>query len=752
MVDRDVSGTGPALTEVDGEPGVWRLGPVGDPALLIDPHAAQALFAGVAPDPFALLGPHAVERDGAAGGGRDTVVRAFVPPAEAVEAIDAGGTVLAQLLALQTPGLFCGRIPTGAAYRLRIHWPGGMTQETEDPYAFGLLLGELDLHLFAEGTHQQLGRCFGAQVMEIHGILGVRFAVWAPNAQRVSVVGEFNGWDGRRHPMRKRVEAGVWELFIPRLPVGTLYKYEIVGPHGLLPLKADPVALEAETPPRTASVIADPAPFRWTDADWFAARAGRTQPTHAPLSIYEVHVGSWRRVAHEGGRALRWDELGDQLIPYVTGLGFTHVELLPIMGHPFGGSWGYQVLSQFAPQADYGSPADLARFVDRCHGAGLGVILDWVPGHFPTDVHGLAAFDGTALYEHADPREGFQPEWNTALYNLGRHEVHGFLLSSALHWIERYHVDGLRVDAVASLLYRDYARSAGEWIPNRYGGRENIESIDFLRHLNDTVAERCPGVLTIAEESTAWPGVTQATHYGGLGFSFKWNMGWMHDTLRYMSHDPVYRSFDHHDMTFGLLYAFFERFVLPLSHDEVVHGKGSLIGRMPGDTWQRFANLRAYFGFMWTQPGKKLLFMGGSLGRTGNGITMGRSIGRRSSIRCIAVCSAWSPTSIGSMPMSRRCMCSTTRVPASAGSWSMTTATASMPIAATAVPARQRWSRSAISRPCLACTIASVCRTAASGVRFSTPTPRSTAVRISAMAAGCKRMPRARTASRSRSS
>ncbi len=602
------------MIAVGGGPEARRIGRVDDPALQIDPHAAQALADGLAPDPFALLGPHAVERNGAAGS-RDTVVRAFVPPAEAVEAIDAGGTVLAQLSAVQTPGLFCGRIPTGAAYRLRIHWPGGLMQETEDPYCFGLLLGEIDLHLFAEGTHLQLGRCLGAQVMEIDGIPGARFAVWAPNARRVSVVGDFNAWDGRRHPMRKRVEAGIWELFIPRLPIGTLYKYEILGAQGLLPLKADPVALEVEMPPRTAAVIADPAPFHWTDADWLAARASHTHPTRAPLSIYEVHVGSWRRVAHEGGRALRWDELGDQLIPYVTGLGFTHVELLPIMGHPFGGSWGYQVLSQFAPQPDYGSPADFARFVDRCHGAGLGVILDWVPGHFPIDAHGLAAFDGTALYEHADPREGFHPEWNTALYNLGRREVHAFLLSSAVHWIERYHVDGLRVDAVASLLYRDYARGPGEWIPNRYGGRENIESIEFLRHLNDTVAERHPGVLTIAEESTAWPGVTQPTHYGGLGFSFKWNMGWMHDTLRYMSHDPVHRSYDHHDMTFGLLYAFFERFVLPLSHDEVVHGKGSLIGRMPGDTWQRFANLRAYFGFMWTQPGKKLLFMGGEFGQ-----------------------------------------------------------------------------------------------------------------------------------------
>ncbi|MGH8142905.1 MAG: 1,4-alpha-glucan branching protein GlgB, partial [Steroidobacteraceae bacterium] len=509
---------------------------------------------------------------------------------------------------VQTPGLFAGEIAADTSYRLRIRWPDGVVQETEDPYAFGLLVGELDLYLFAEGTHMELGRCLGARMMSIGDVSGVRFAVWAPNARRVSVVGDFNGWDGRRHAMRQRIEAGIWELFIPRLPPGSVYKYEILGPRGLLPLKADPVALVAEAPPRTASVVADPAPLRWTDAAWLEARARNGGLTHAPLSIYELHVGSWRR-------GLGWDELGDQLIPYVSELGYTHIELLPIMGHPFGGSWGYQVLSQFAPQATYGSPAQFARFVDRCHAAGIGVILDWVPGHFPTDTHGLAGFDGTALYEHADPREGYHPQWNTALYNLGRNEVHAFLQSSALHWLEYYHVDGLRVDAVASMLYRDYARDEGQWIANRYGGRENIEAITFLRHLNDAVARRVPGALMIAEESTAWPGVTQSTRHGGLGFSFKWNMGWMHDTLRYLSHDPLYRAHDHHDLTFGLLYAFYERFVLPLSHDEVVHGKGSLIGRMPGETWQRFANLRAYFGFMWTQPGKKLLFMGGEFGQ-----------------------------------------------------------------------------------------------------------------------------------------
>jgi 1,4-alpha-glucan branching enzyme len=579
-----------------------------DRELTGDPQLTAALADGRLNDPFSLLGPHA-----SSGGGR--VLRVFLPPALNVTAVDHSGAVLSELQQTTTPGLFVGRIPATGAYCLRIRWPGGELQEQEDPYAFGLLLGELDIYLLAEGNHLELGRCLGAQVMTVTGVTGVRFAVWAPNAQRVSVVGDFNSWDGRRHAMRKRVEVGVWELFIPRLSIGTLYKYEIVGRHGLLPLKADPVALQIESPPRTASVVADPTPFTWTDHEWLQARPANQSLQHAPLSIYEVHAGSWRRQSQDGWRALNWQELAEQLIPYVQMMGFTHIELMPIMGHPFTGSWGYQVLSQYAPQATFGEPAQFARFVDRCHAAGIGVILDWVPGHFPVDAHGLADFDGTPLYEHADPREGFHQEWNTAIYNLGRREVHAFLISGALHWLQHFHIDGLRVDAVASLLYRDYARREGEWIANRYGGRENIEAIDFLRHLNDAVAERVPGALVIAEESTAWPGVTQPTREGGLGFHYKWNMGWMHDTLRYMKHDPVHRAYDHHDMTFGLLYAFSERFVLPLSHDEVVHGKGSLIARMPGDSWQRFANLRCYLSFMWTQPGKKLLFMGGELGQ-----------------------------------------------------------------------------------------------------------------------------------------
>ena len=444
--------------------------------------------------------------------------------------------------------------------------------------------------------------------MQIDGVDGVRFAVWAPNAARVSVVGDFNAWDGRRHPMRSRLPSGVWELFIPRLQPAERYKYELLDRNWQpLPLRADPVAQEAEVPPATASVIPDPTPFVWTDDAWLAQRPGR-QAVAAPISIYEMHVPSWM---HADGHPLDWDALVEKLIPYAVGMGFTHIELLPIMAHPFGGSWGYQPLGQFAPLATLGSPASLARFIDRCHAAGLGVILDWVPAHFPTDAHGLAQFDGTPLYEHSDPREGFHRDWNTLIYNLGRNEVRAFLIASALFWLEHYHVDALRVDAVASMLYRDYSRNPGEWIPNIYGGRENLEAVSFLQELSRTVADRCAGTMLIAEESTAWPGVTASPEHGGLGFTFKWNMGWMHDTLHYVMQDPVYRRYDHDSMTFGLIYAFSEKFVLPLSHDEVVHGKGSLFGRMPGDEWQKFANLRAYFGFMWGHPGKKLLFMGG---------------------------------------------------------------------------------------------------------------------------------------------
>ncbi|PWV65962.1 1,4-alpha-glucan branching enzyme [Plasticicumulans acidivorans] len=566
--------------------------------------AARALAAGENSDPFGLLGPHT---DGGA-----AVVRTFQPGARAVELVCQGGETVPMSADPAAPGLFSCHLGNLGRYRLRIHW-AQTVHEIDDPYAFGVLLDAWDLGLFSGGGHAALGRCFGAMPMNIDGVDGVRFAVWAPNARRVSVVGDFNSWDGRRHPMRCRYEAGVWELFIPGLRAGERYKFEILGQHGLLPQKADPMAWAAELPPASASIVVEHAAFEWSDEAWMAQRARSGRASDAAMSIYEVHAASWKRPWGPGETVLHWDELTEQLIPYVRDMGFTHIELLPITLHPFGGSWGYQPLGLYAPQPDFGSPAAFARFVDACHRAGIGVLLDWVPAHFPTDAHGLARFDGTALYEHADPREGFHRDWNTLIYNFGRNEVRSFLLSSALHWLQQYHLDGLRVDAVASMLYRDYSRNEGEWIPNRYGGRENLEAVEFLRQLNTTVARECPGALMIAEESTAWPGVTHPVESGGLGFSYKWNMGWMHDTLLYIGKNPVHRSWEHDRICFGLIYAFSEQFILPLSHDEVVHGKGSLLGRMPGDAWQRFANLRAYLAFMWAHPGKKLLFMGGEL-------------------------------------------------------------------------------------------------------------------------------------------
>ena len=561
-------------------------------------------------DPFSVLGPHA---DGQGG----YYIRAFLPQALSVNVVDREtGDVLGPLSCPDVPGLFVGQFAEPRAYALRIQWAGG-EQTSEDPYSFGPLLGEMDLYLFAEGNHRDLSHCLGAQVMSVDGVPGVRFAVWAPNARRVSVVGDFNIWDGRRHPMRLRHPSGVWEIFIPRLQAGEAYKYEILGEHGILPLKADPMALATQRPPQTASKVASPLAVDWQDQDWMQAR-GQLQRPDAPLSIYELHVGSWQCEVDEVGEVARqytWHELAQRLIPYVREMGFTHIELMPIMEHPFGGSWGYQPLSQFAPSARYGSPDDFGAFVNACHVAGIGVILDWVPAHFPNDEHGLAQFDGTALYEYANPLEGFHKDWNTLIYNLGRTEVHGFMLASALHWLKDFHIDGLRVDAVASMLYRDYSRQPGEWIPNRHGGRENLEAIDFLRHLNDVVALEAPGALMIAEESTAWPGVSQRTDEGGLGFSYKWNMGWMHDSLHYIQQDPVYRAHHHNELSFGLVYAWTERFIVPISHDEVVHGKHSLIDKMPGDRWQKFANLRAYLSFMWTHPGKKLLFMGCEFGQ-----------------------------------------------------------------------------------------------------------------------------------------
>jgi len=559
-----------------------------------------ALVEGRHGDPFALLGPHATDAG--------PLVRAFLPGADAAEVIDAAGKRLAALDRTNPAGFFEGPVPLVGPYRLRVQ-THGTTYEAEDPYRFGSTLGDLDLHLLTNGHHQDLGLVLGAHPASYDGVAGARFAVWAPNAQRVSVVGDFNHWNPARHPMRKHWGAGVWDLFLPGVGVGSVYKYDIIGPHGeRLPQKADPVAWRAEVPPATGSIVAGKLQHAWSDAGWMARR-GAAQTEHAPISVYEAHAASWAPGSEDGG--IDWQLLADRLVPYCAGLGFTHIELLPIMEHPFGGSWGYQPLGQFATSSRLGPPEGFAHFVDRCHAMGVGVILDWVPAHFPTDAHGLAQFDGTPLYEHADPREGFHRDWNTLIFNLGRNEVRNFLIGSALFWLDHYHVDGLRVDAVASMLYRDYSRNADEWVPNVHGGRENLESVAFLQELSRVVDQRCPGAVLIAEESTAWPGVSRPANEGGLGFHFKWNMGWMHDTLHYMEEQPVYRRWHHGEITFGLVYAFSERFMLPLSHDEVVYGKGSLIRKMPGDDWQRFANLRAYFGFMWTSPGKKLLFMGG---------------------------------------------------------------------------------------------------------------------------------------------
>jgi 1,4-alpha-glucan branching enzyme len=559
-------------------------------------------------DPFAILGPHAGE------GKNKWLVRLYLPGALAVEVLprEGGGRpVEAREVA---PGLFEAPLSRKPRYRLGITWPEAR-QETADPYSFGPQLGELDLHLISEGRHFDLARVLGANLRTVDGVDGVLFAVWAPNASSAAVVGDFNSWDARRHLMRLRHGTGLWEIFMPGVTPGMTYKFALKGPGGIdLPWKADPLARATELPPHTSSVVAPAPDFTWSDEAWMAGRAER-QRAEAPVSIYEVHVSSWLRTAY--GQFGSWDEAAERLIPYVAGLGFTHLELLPITEHPFGGSWGYQPLSLFAPTARLGSPEAFARFVDRCHAAGLGVLLDWVPAHFPSDEHGLARFDGTALYEHEDPREGFHRDWNTLIYNLGRLEVRGFLTASALWWLSTFHLDGLRVDAVASMLYRDYSREPGEWVPNRFGGRENLEAISFLQHLNLVVRERCPGAITIAEESTAWPGVTAPVKDGGLGFDFKWSMGWMHDTLRFFARDPIYRHHHLDDITFGLLYGFSERFVLPLSHDEVVHGKGSMIDKMPGDNWQKFANLRLCYALMWCHPGKKLIFMGAEFAQGG---------------------------------------------------------------------------------------------------------------------------------------
>ena len=566
------------------------------PSLQTNHLLAHALQAGRCRDPFSHLGPH---RDAADG----WVVRAFLPGATAVRALAAdGGAVLAHLTDAEGLGLFAGHVGglDRPHYRLAVEF-GDRRFELEDPYRFGPWLGEMDVWLLAEGRHLRPWQKLGAHPTTLDGTPGTAFAVWAPHAQRVSVVGDFNGWDGRRHPMRWRAECGVWEIFLPQVLAGALYKFEVIDEQGLCVLKSDPYARRSEGPPGNAAVVCAKPPA--SNRRYAGALGGES----APMAIYEVHAGSWRR---PDGRMPDWDELAATLVPYAADMGFTHIELLPVSEHPFYGSWGYQPTGLYAPTARYGSPEALCRFIDAAHAAGLRVILDWVPGHFPADPHALARFDGSALYEHADPREGFHRDWNTLIYNFGRHEVRNFLVGNALYWIEQFGVDGLRVDAVASMLYRDYSRPAGEWVPNRDGGRENYEAIDFLKLANQTLHREVPGVLTMAEESTAFPRVTGDPHHGGLGFDYKWNMGWMNDTLAYFSLDPLYRRWHHDRITFAMMYAYSERFVLPLSHDEVVHGKGSLLGKMAGDPWQKRANLRALYALMWAFPGKKLLFMG----------------------------------------------------------------------------------------------------------------------------------------------
>jgi len=556
------------------------------------------------PDPHSLLGIHP-DGDG-------VVVRTFRPDAERVTVVpDFGGRVPA---VHRRGGVFEARLNDRRdlfGYLIEVRYPGGATFTLRDPYSFPPTLGELDSHLAAEGRHERLWERLGAHPAHHRGTYGTSFAVWAPTARSVSVVGDFNSWDGRLHLMRSIGSTGIWELFVPEVGPGTRYKFEIrPGSGGARLLKADPLAFRTEAPPQTASVVHALDRYQWKDAESVQARASG-DPLRRPISIYEVHVGSWRRVVEEGDRPLTWAEAGAQLADYVAEMGFTHVELLPVAEHPFGGSWGYQVTGYFAPTARHGHPDDFRALVDALHARGIGVILDWVPAHFPTDPHALARFDGTALYEHEDPRQGAHPDWGTLVFNYGRNEVRNFLLASALFWLEEYHADGLRVDAVASMLYRDYSRKPGEWIPNKYGGRENEEAIALLKEVNERVRDLHPGALMIAEESTAFPKVTARASDGGLGFHLKWSLGWMHDTLDYFASDPVYRRWRHNALTFGLMYIFTENFLLPLSHDEVVHGKGSLLSRMPGDDWQKFANLRALYGWMWAHPGKKLLFMGG---------------------------------------------------------------------------------------------------------------------------------------------
>jgi 1,4-alpha-glucan branching enzyme len=581
----------------------------------------ERLVRGELSDPFWILGPHWAESSGA----RSLVVRNFSPSAVSVLFVWLATGATVEASKIHPDGVFEATLPAALsgplgdktpapnAYKLRFQYADGNSFENFDTYAFPPVLTEYDLYLSAEGTNYQNYEKLGAHVREIDGVSGVHFAVWAPNAQRVSVVGNFNFWDGRVDAMRARGTTGIWEIFVPGLAEGEVYKFEILSRvDGHVGLKADPYGFAGELRPKNASVVANIEGHTWEDNAWIGARTTRDWQ-HAPMSIYELHAGSWRRRESEGNRWLTYRELANELIPYVKQLGFTHIELLPITEHPLDASWGYQAVGYFAVTSRFGSPSDFMYFVDRCHQENIGVILDWTPAHFPRDAQGLSFFDGTHLYEHADPRLGAHPDWGTLVFNYGRNEVQNYLISNALFWIDKYHIDGLRVDAVASMLYLDYSRKPGEWVPNPFGGRENLDAIAFMKRLNQVLHEQHPGALTIAEESTSWPAVSRPTYIGGLGFDLKWNMGWMNDTLRYFALDPVYRQHHQNELTFSMIYAFNENFVLPLSHDEVVHGKRTLLEKMPGDNWQKFANLRLLYGYMFAHPGKKLLFMGGEL-------------------------------------------------------------------------------------------------------------------------------------------
>jgi 1,4-alpha-glucan branching enzyme len=575
----------------------------------------DALVRGQHGDPFKQLGPH-LSRE------QRLTVRVLRPGAVAVDLeLRHPAALRVPMTRVHIDGLFEAEVAEvtsldhGVDYRLHVDFGSGERVELDDPYRFGRITTDFDLHLFGEGQLLQVQDRLGAHPTELGGTHGTHFAVWAPNAQRVSVIGDFNNWDGRVHPMRHLVPSGVWELFVPGLGEGALYKFEIRTRAGHLLHKVDPYGRYFEVPPRSAAIVCRTGGYAWGDETWMSERAKAGAYLQKPMSTYEVHLGSWRRVLEDGGRPLSYRELADTLVPYVKDLGFTHIELLPVLEHPYGGSWGYQVIGFFAPTSRHGHPHDFKYFVDRCHQAGIGVLLDWVPGHFPKDAHGLARYDGTALYEHDDPRQGEHQDWGTLIFNYGRNEVRNFLLASALYWLQEYHLDGLRVDAVASMLYLDYSRQDGQWVPNKYGGRENLEAVSLLQQMNTLTHAEVPGTITIAEESTAWPGVSRPVHLGGLGFTYKWNMGWMHDTLKYTARDPVHRRWAQNEITFSMLYAFTENFILPYSHDEVVHGKRSMLDKMPGDAWQKAATLRALYAFMFTHPGKKLLFMGCEFGQ-----------------------------------------------------------------------------------------------------------------------------------------